>query len=328
MELHNPSNVALPALKIEKIRDRQIMEEDSSIHSLIDSNLLLDPEFNRLYLDLLKKSKELLRAISLKENELYREYVLQHRVSLGHNRFILYQMMRHEISERLPRKRKKEIDEAIFKLKKEVYTAVQKKVVKLSNEIQDSISDFEERRHIDLSILSSTTVHVCKDCAKIISLNKFKRCICTCGKKISDISQVKRIPINHFNDKLIRFLEMNYWLEHGVDYLLRRKNFQTLVGYHVLGHSGVWHEIDNIADSRSENYRVFCECKNAEVTVNDIFVFFGKMNDIGCTRGYVFTTSKDVSVEIARLARSKNIDIVSDVLTREVQSLLKDIREG
>jgi len=224
--------------------------------------------------------------------------------------------------------KKRQLEEAILELRKEIYTNLNKKIIEVSNNIQDSISDFEEKRKEELSILSSTNIHFCKNCANIISLDKFKKVNCVCGEKINKISQLNQTTIYHFNKRLIDFIEQNYWLEHGVDYLLRRKNFLTLVGQKVLGHSGVWHEIDNIATSKKENFRFFGECKNREVKESDIFIFSGKMADVGCSRGYVFTTSEKVSKEIVRLARSKNIDIATGVLTRETEDLLEDIKEG
>ncbi len=333
MELYNPSSVALPALKISKIRERQAREDDLTVSNLLRSKLLLDVEFNALYLDILEKSKELLKLIRLREDELLREYAFRFRLAGGSGKrgHREWQLMRHMMlfqrPESIPKKRKKAFDEAVSRIRKELHTRVRRKVSSLSNKIQNRISGFEEKRKVELAILSSTTIHVCRKCGKIMSLDKFTRGGCVCGEKITRISQVKQVPVHHFNERLINFLEQNCWLEHGVDYLLRKKNFQTLVGYHVLGHSGVLHEVDNIADSKGENYRFFCECKTTEVKVNDIFVFSGKMIDVGCSRGYVFTTCEEVSSEIVRLARSKNIDIVKGVLGRETASLLADIRE-
>jgi hypothetical protein len=119
----------------------------------------------------------------------------------------------------------------------------------------------------------------------------------------------------------------NYWFEYGIDYILRRKNFQTLCGYHVLGHSGSMHEIDNIAESRSTNPRFFCECKAGEVGANDIFVLAGKMADIGCSRGYIFTMAEEIPQEIAYLARSRNISIITRLLEKSDTELLQEIRE-
>jgi hypothetical protein len=112
-----------------------------------------------------------------------------------------------------------------------------------------------------------------------------------------------------------------------VDYLLRTKNFQTLCGVHILGHSGCLHEIDNIAESRTSNFRIFGECKTTDIKTNDVFVLAGKMADIGCSRAYIFTTEKDVQKEIVHLARSRNITTVTNVLNRPIIDLVKEIRE-
>ena len=343
MKLHSPSNLVLPALTINKSRERQAMEDDPTVHNLVRSNLLLNMEFNKLYLDILEKTKSLLELTRLTEEQLLRSAPimqklvrrLMHPSRLGPKiagGVLLRYMLVHGLVSREKLEQalgdRKESIEMVFQAMKAVHTQVRKRIVKLSNEIQNRISAFEEKRNVDLHILSSTTIYFCKKCARIVSLHKFTRCTCACGERITKTSQLQAVPINHFNDVLLKFLEQNYWFEHGVDYLLRRKNLQTLVGYHVLGHSGVWHEIDNIAESKRENFRFFCECKNGEVTVNDVFVFSGKMIDVGCTRGYIFTTSDRVASEIVKLARARNIDMIKGILKRGVTSLLGEIREA
>lgn len=52
------------------------------------------------------------------------------------------------------------------------------------------------------------------------------------------------------------------------------------------------------------------------------------MIDIGGISGYIFTASENVSKEINRLARSKNIEIIKDVLKKDIKTLVKDIKEG
>ncbi len=347
LNLRSQLKPALPELTMHKERERQAIEADIKVNNLIRSNLLLDAQFNRLYLRILEESKRLLEIIELTEDQLYSQYfsVLEQSKKLKHPskfsdaevlrlllHFLTSDMLKGDMVSREKLERifggKMKFDALMFETKELMFADARKKAIMLSDKIQKSISVFEEKKEIELDILASTTIHVCKKCAKIISLNKFKRCTCICGEKITKPSQVEQIPLKHFNEKLINFLDQNYWFEYGMDYLLRRKNLQTLVGYYVLGHSGVWHEIDNIAVSKSRNYRFFCECKNTEVKQNDIFVFSGKMVDIGCTRGYIFTTSEEVSDEIIRLARAKNIDIVKEVLKRGITDLLKDIKEA
>ena len=348
MDSRNWRKLTLPELAMCKEHERQAIEDDLTVKNLIRSNLLLDREYNRLYLDILEKSESLLRIIQLTEGQLFSEYSnlsgqlkrLERAASISVDKFFRLftaTLVRSALTDKIISRDKLErilgsrekVDEIISRVKKGMYTNARKKLIMLSDRIQKGLNVFEEKRKIELyNILSSTTIHSCKKCAKVASLDRFKRCTCVCGEKISKPSQVKQISLKHFNDKLINFLKQNYWFEYGVDYLLRRKNLRTFVGYYVLGHSGVWHEIDNIAVSKSQKCRFFCECKNAEIKQNDILVFSGKMFDIGCTRGYVFTTAEQVSDEALRLARARNIDIIKGVLKREVTDLLKDIKEA
>jgi len=64
-----------------------------------------------------------------------------------------------------------------------------------------------------------------------------------------------------------------------------------MCGFHILGHSGVIHEIDNIAWKIKDDIRFFFECKTGEIDVKTIFIFSGKIIDIGCNRGYIFTAN-------------------------------------
>jgi hypothetical protein len=176
-------------------------------------------------------------------------------------------------------------------------------------------------------MLSPFPFYVCRKCNRILPIVSFKPIECECRSQISTITDVDQVLIRYLSSSLIKFIESNSWLEHGVAHLLRQKNVDVLVGREVLGHSGNWHEIDVIGESHSQNYRVFCECKNCDLKVAHIFVFFGKMSDVGCTRGYVFTTSAQIPTPIIRLARSKNISIVADVLKRPNAALLNELSD-
>ena len=79
------------------------------------------------------------------------------------------------------------------------------------------------------------------------------------------------------------------------------KGYQTLCGFYILGNSGVEHEIDNVGESTNDNRRIFWECKNALPTVNDVFLFSGKMLDTG-SRGYIFTTNRSVDEKLKLFA--------------------------
>lgn len=332
MEIYNPKGFNLPPIKIGKRKYRINIEQDQTVKNFINTKLLLDNDFNKLYSNILKKSKEVIsyfNIIDVVEDDLFRNlffHFTKTNLSRSDNykKFLIIQRKLRHPSRIKDEEAKKEL---ILEAIKDNCKEIKKRLKNMNRQIENSISHFEREKGIDLNILSSSSVYFCKKCNKILSINKFKQQKCICGEQIARVSQMEQIPIHHFNQNMINFLEYNYWLEFAFDYILKRKKLITLIGQEVLGNSGVCHEIDNIAYCPNENFRFFCECKNSEVKESDIFIFSGKMIDIGGTRGYIFTTSKNVSDEIKRLARSKNIDIVVNVLNKDLDILIKDIKE-
>ena len=69
-KIYNPSSFSLPVLIIKKRSSRRNVENDSTVDNLIKSNLLLNLEFNTLYLDILTKSKEVLDYLKFDKNKI------------------------------------------------------------------------------------------------------------------------------------------------------------------------------------------------------------------------------------------------------------------
>lgn len=385
---------SLPPLKIKKTKHLKDLEKDIKIKTLINSRLLLDPEFNELYTNLNGKSIELYSCFDIldgtkdftpenlittfypMESKVYKNYfnlvlntistkkiiekMAQDLVNLEKKENIIKKEIQAfeatsesspRIKERLKSLKKQldffkgEIEERNDKLEKmrvseeksnaelheaikSIYKGIYADMESLSDEIQNEITHFDKEKNY-IKILSNTTLFYCSKCDRPLSFKKFYINSCKCGEEITDVSQTKKIIFYHFNKNLINFIKNNQWLEYGVDHLLKRKDFQTLVGYHVLGHSGAEHEIDNIAESKKT--RFFCECKNkSKLTPNDIFVFSGKLLDVGCTKGYIFTTAKETNIELKtkNLAKSRNIDIITDVLEKQDEKILGEIQES
>ncbi|MGB8953234.1 MAG: hypothetical protein WCC06_11295 [Candidatus Aminicenantales bacterium] len=332
MYLHNPPNLNLPPLMLEKTQARKEIEQSPSVYSFIKSNLLLDPEFHRVFTGIQKRSEEIEELIGM-FNE---DFPFAHhprmpfRISAVDARRFMHirRLFRHGPSPKFRNKREEaEYKKMMLDLKTSAYKGFVTQIKRRSSEIQSSLSRFEQAKKQSIEILTFSTLFLCKKCHCTVSTNRFTTATCTCGTRITRISDVRKEPIACFDVRLRSFIANNYWFEHGVDYLLRRKNFQTLCGVHVLGHSGCMHEIDNIAESKTSNFRIFGECKTAEIKTNDVFVLAGKMADIGCSRAYIFTVAADVQKEITHLARSRNISIVTNVLNRQPQDLIKEIRE-
>jgi hypothetical protein len=339
MELYHPGGFNLPPLLITKRTSRKNIENDIKVKNFIDTHLLLDNNFHKLFLDILEKSDEILKMsrdepsrknfdlqsifnyLSSKDMKKINKENKKTKIPLEHE-FIL-----NFVNNFVERINSNHDTESLIKFFNPLFLKTKKRLLDLSEKIEDTICEFEAGdKKVKLDILSSTNFYFCNKCNKIISKMKFTPKKCLCGEEVDKVSKVDKRSISHFNENLVNFINSNYWLEFGVGHLLKQSNFITLIGYDVLGNSGVCHEIDNIVYCL-DNFRFFCECKNADVKENDIFIFSGKMIDIGVTRGYVFTTAKNTSENIKRLARSKNIDIIENVLNKDKNVLIGEIKE-
>lgn len=348
MELHSPPNLKLPALKYIKKTARELVENDPRVQNLTRSNLLLDYNLNGLLYKIkelteeinkiLEIAKECFKKPNLDDHSLYS---LPYRYSFSttlhqHNRirirskrigtFRLIRKLRHATKKQRI-EIEKELKEKLEKERKDYNLKIRRRLREKSNKVNNLLDSFEIKKKIALDILVGHPVYFCKKCKSLISIDRFHSVNCICDEKINSINKTENIIIHKFNPNTISFISNNLWLEHGIDYLLRKKNFQTMCGVYLLGHSGVEHEIDNVAENIKESIRIFCECKTGPISVADVFIFSGKMLDIGCSRGYIFTNSSDIKREIKQLARSKNISIVESVLKKLEKKLINEIKE-
>jgi len=325
MKIYNPNGFNLPPIMIKKRQYRENIENDKKVKNIINTNLLLNKEFNKLYFNIFLKSKEIISLFAIKNYDI--DKILQ----LDFPRKILSEKMYKTYLRKFRHPSRwyniQAQEDLISEMVRNTCKKIKRKFKESNKRIEESINEYEIAKSINLDILSLSVVYLCKRCNKIISIDRFDKQKCICGEEINKISQTTQVPVHHFNNNTINFIENNYWLEFAVDYILKRKSLITLIGQEVLGNSGVFHEIDNIAYCPHKNFRFFCECKNAYVKENDVFIFSGKMLDIGGTRGYIFTTSKNTSENIKRLARSKNIDIIENVLNKDINDLIQEIKE-
>lgn len=326
MYLHNPSNLNLPPLMLEKTHAREEMEQSPTVYSFIKSNLLLNPDFHKVFMNIHKKSEEIEELITLFKEEFPFFHHSRMRDLIPNSDFRRF-LVHRAYSKFRNKKEELKYKKDLIEMKSQSYKKLISQIKRRSSEIQSLLSQFEQTGQQSLEILTFSTFFICKRCHNIISTNRFAPVMCQCDARISRVIDVRKEPIAYFDVRLRNFISNNYWFEHGIDFLLRRKNFQTLCGVHVLGHSGCMHEIDNIAESKTSNFRIFCECKTVEIKTNDVFVLAGKMTDIGCSRAYIFTVAKDVQKEIVHLARSRNVSIVTGALVRPIQEIIKEIKE-
>ncbi|MCH7883091.1 hypothetical protein IIA95_01595 [Patescibacteria group bacterium] len=321
----------LPPLVVSKATSRQAIEGNQAVKSLVSSRLLLDKDLNRFLLELLGKTKEMNRLLEYKDDNVLLSRILGDARPTPYSRYLMLSR-RHLINNRFTTKNKKEnkvfdaeIKNRLLQAQKELNQKLKNKIKLISNQIQSGLDNFERKHRVELDILETLNLYFCKACKKIVFLDRFRATTCECNNKLSNPSDCQTADIHKFGGDVIKFIENNVWLEFGMDYLLKKQGFETQCGVNILGHSGIVHEIDNYAEQKANKLRVFGECKNTDISVGNVLVFAGKMQDIGCYKGFIFTTALGTSKDVIHLARSKHIGIIEQVLEKKNIDIIKEM---
>jgi len=169
--IYDPSGCSLPALKIKKRKSRKNIENDSTVKNLIESKLLLDSEFNPLYLNIFNKSNKINDLFVILSHNKKKNF-LETLFSIGKEKkfsstFVDMCTELVTFISKIPdiHNRKKEIKEDWnSKFNRTISIAIREKIIELSKKIQDDLCNFEEKKNINLSILSGITIYFCKKC--------------------------------------------------------------------------------------------------------------------------------------------------------------------
>ena len=316
-----------PPLKIRKLKKRKKIEEDPHVKSLVRSKLLLNKELNVLLAETITLSDGISRLLQL-VNRKFPEGVLSLTISDfmfifgGNKEFFEFRKgdLANLILHSLATRNKKINKNLIVKFNERLF----QRLVESSDKIQDKVIAFEKKFGVKLNILDHVPIFLCKKCKNLFCVNKFERGTCAkCSEEINSATKTEQRPIALLNPNVKVFFRQNWWLEEGVARLLKKRNFQVKVGVYVLGFSGVEHEIDILAIKKSDHIRVVCECKDKEVNNSDVLLFMGKMREIGYNKGFLFTTSNEVSKSVRELAEEYNIRIIDSVLEAGEEELLR-----
>jgi hypothetical protein len=138
--------------------------------------------------------------------------------------------------------------------------------------------DKEIEKKTGFRITVPSVLFVCPKCKKLLFSNEIanKKCL-SCNKAINE-ERIGRIPISKIPDEIKILWQSNLWFEAYFANLLRKLDFQTWVGVHAMGASGILHEVDVLAIRRGAV--VVSECKTGKVARNDVFNFCTKMSDL------------------------------------------------
>jgi len=160
--------------------------------------------------------------------------------------------------------------------------------------IDDAILSVNDKikNEIGLSVLVPYNLLLCPNCNIILSIGEFETATKKCDKCKKEIKrgEADRIYVHRIHDKIKEVWKSNIWFEAYMSGLLRKLDWQTWTNVHVMGSSGILHEIDFLAIK--EGIILIGECKTGKVSRNDVFNFCTKANDIKAHRSILALMSE------------------------------------
>lgn len=134
---------------------------------------------------------------------------------------------------------------------------------------------FVEQTGIDLII--SSNIFACSKCQCRVWNKEITDKKCLACNSIINPRNIKRVKTYRLNENIKTIWGSGLWFEAYLARLLRKIGFKTWIGVHLMGASGILHEIDVVAIKKGT--LVVCECKTGKVTRNDVFNFYTKVGD-------------------------------------------------
>jgi hypothetical protein len=164
------------------------------------------------------------------------------------------------------------IQDLMFRVKGQV----DEKFVRAYEENLLSISEkFEEKTGVKIIVPSN--LFVCQKCNARLWDKEIadKKCL-SCNSPINQ-SNIKRIPIYRVHEGIKNIWKSGLWFESYLAGRLTKLGYKTWTGVHVMGASGILHEIDVVAIK--DGTLVVGECKTGKISRNDVFNFYTKNGD-------------------------------------------------
>lgn len=327
IQLQSPKGKRWPDFFGTRSSERGKIESAPAVQDLIKCGYLLSKELNSLLYDFLSKSQSINDLLTIP-------------ITFNEEDWNPYNKEIQKLAfEKIPSN--KEIDateqksiiagiisEYTAKIVFEKRSKRKVEIKKISDTLEDALSDFcASHGNIELKILDHSSLYYCPKCSQVFKTRIFQGGICGCGNQIGSVSQTLHDSIVRMDAAAEIFVKKNMWLEHGVERVFSEVRHRTLCGVYVLGFSGVSHEVDVIGERSSGDGRFIVECKTREIYLSDVFKLYGQMSDIGCSAGYIFSTSEIADPrrkeDVKRLASSKNIKIMHAVLEHTAEDIKK-----
>jgi len=200
-------------------------------------------------------------------------------------------------------------------------------IVKKAYESTASLGE-DIKKKTGFEILVPSNILLCPNCKLILSLEEFSGSkVCNLCKNEITRKQAERINVDRINPEVKKVLKKNLWFEAYLARLLRRLGCKIWTSVHVMGASGILHEVDVLAIRKGTV--LVAECKTGKVSRNDVFNFCTKVGDLKShvsilalinelpepqTREFVKKNPAIVTVE--NMGKMKEAEILSELRDR------------
>jgi hypothetical protein len=135
----------------------------------------------------------------------------------------------------------------------------------------------EKERRTSLEEVYRRFIHMHERRQPIIGEFKESLLCSFCGSSVTRDNAI-RIPIHEIIPSVREVWNRNIWLEEFVSSVLRQMDWQTWTHLHMLGTSGIPHEIDILGIKKG--FVLIGECKTGKVKREDVFTFSTKATDL------------------------------------------------
>jgi len=186
----------------------------------------------------------------------------------------------------------------------------------------------EIKKKTGFEILVPSNILLCPNCKMILSLEEFSGSEeCQLCKNEITRKQAERIYVHRINYEVKKVLKKNLWFEAYLARLLRKLGCKTWTSVHVMGASGILHEIDVLAIRKGTV--LIGECKTGKVSRNDVFNFCTKVGDLKSHVSILalinklpepetreFVKKNPAIIRLENMGKTKEVEILTDLKQR------------
>ena len=186
----------------------------------------------------------------------------------------------------------------------------------------------EIKKKTGFEILVPSNLLMCPSCKLILSVEEFSGIkVCQLCKNEISRKQAERIYVHRINGEVRKVLKKNLWFEAYLARLLRKLGCKTWKSVHVMGASGILHEVDVLAIRKGTV--LVAECKTGNVSRNDVFNFCTKVGDLKSHVSILalinelpepqtreFVKKNPAIIRLENMGKMKEVDVLSELRDR------------